>query len=158
MKPWNVLFVCIPKALRLNLWLVEHRLFLFIRCILINCKVKQSAPLQAWSGPEGSRNLRFPDFMTTAQDSGKVVSLYPQEIHLALISVRGWVDPRAVMRPAGLNTAKFQWHHRDFLIIILSSLIPHERENVHDTQNRLGVQFHCEGQYIMGCGVAVWSA
>jgi len=23
-------------------------------------------PLQAWSGPEGSRKLRFPDFMTTA--------------------------------------------------------------------------------------------
>jgi hypothetical protein len=38
-------------------------------------KVKQSAPLQAWSGPEGSRKLRFPDFMTTAQDGGKVVSL-----------------------------------------------------------------------------------
>ena len=32
-------------------------------------------PLQAWSGPEGSRKLRFPDFMTTAQDGGKVVSL-----------------------------------------------------------------------------------
>jgi len=32
-------------------------------------------PLQAWSVPEGSRKLRFPDFMTTAQDSGKVVSL-----------------------------------------------------------------------------------
>ena len=31
--------------------------------------------LQARSGPEGSRNLRFPDFMTTAQDGGKVVSL-----------------------------------------------------------------------------------
>jgi hypothetical protein len=30
-------------------------------------KVKQSAPLQAWSGPEGSRKLRFPDSMTTAQ-------------------------------------------------------------------------------------------
>jgi len=29
-------------------------------------------PLQAWSGPEGSRKLRFPDFMTTAQDGGKV--------------------------------------------------------------------------------------
>ena len=26
-------------------------------------------------GPEGSRKLRFPDFMTTAQDGGKVVSL-----------------------------------------------------------------------------------
>jgi len=37
-------------------------------------KVKQS-PLQAWTGPEGSRMLRFPDFMTTAQDSGKVVRL-----------------------------------------------------------------------------------
>ena len=32
-------------------------------------------PLQAWSGPEGSRKLRFPDFMTTAQDGGKFVSL-----------------------------------------------------------------------------------
>ena len=35
----------------------------------------KTVPLQAWSGPEGSRKLRFPDFMTTAQDSGKVVSL-----------------------------------------------------------------------------------
>ena len=33
-----------------------------------------AVPLQAWSGPEGSRKLRFPDFMTT-QDGGKVVSL-----------------------------------------------------------------------------------
>ena len=32
-------------------------------------------PLQAWSGPEGSRKLRFPDYMTMAQDGGKVVSL-----------------------------------------------------------------------------------
>jgi hypothetical protein len=31
--------------------------------------------LQAWSDPEGSRKLRFPHFMTAAQDSGKVVSL-----------------------------------------------------------------------------------
>jgi len=35
----------------------------------------EAVPLQAWSGPEGSRKLRFPDFMTTAQDGGKVVSL-----------------------------------------------------------------------------------
>jgi len=28
--------------------------------------------LQTWGGPEGSRNLRFPDVMTTAQDGGKV--------------------------------------------------------------------------------------
>jgi hypothetical protein len=34
-----------------------------------------AVPLQAWSGPEGSRKLRFPDFLTTAQYGGKVVSL-----------------------------------------------------------------------------------
>jgi hypothetical protein len=34
----------------------------------------KTVPLQAWSGPEGSRKLRFPDFMTTAQDGSKVVS------------------------------------------------------------------------------------
>jgi hypothetical protein len=39
-------------------------------------KVKGKAvPLQAWSGPEGSRNVRFLDFMTVAQDGGKIVSL-----------------------------------------------------------------------------------
>ena len=35
----------------------------------------KAVPLQGRSGPEGSWKLRFPDFMTTAQDGGKVVSL-----------------------------------------------------------------------------------
>jgi hypothetical protein len=35
----------------------------------------KAVPLQAWGGPEGSRKLSFPDFLTMAQDSGKVVSL-----------------------------------------------------------------------------------
>ena len=54
----------------------------------------KAVPLQAWSGPEGSSKLRFLDFLTTAQDGGKVVSLthrpaLPQEMLLLLISVRG---------------------------------------------------------------------
>ena len=40
-----------------------------------NSKKKGNAiPLQVWTGPEGSRKLRLPDFVTTAQDGGKVVS------------------------------------------------------------------------------------
>ena len=43
-------------------------------CLLVEGKGK-AVPLQAWCGPEGSRKLRFPDFMTKAQEGGKVVSL-----------------------------------------------------------------------------------
>ena len=51
--------------------LLTNRLFKYI------IKFK-AVPLQAWSGPDGSRKLRSPDFMTTAQDGGKVVSLTHQ--------------------------------------------------------------------------------
>ena len=53
-----------------------------------------SVPLQVWTGPEVSRKLSFPDFVTTAQVVGRLSALctgrlYPQEIILVLISVRG---------------------------------------------------------------------
>jgi hypothetical protein len=44
----------------------------------ISKKHGKAVPLKPWSGPEASRNLRFPDYMTTAQDGGKVVSLTHQ--------------------------------------------------------------------------------
>ena len=61
---------------------------------MVNKKKGKAVPLQAWTGPEGSRKLGFPDFVTTAQDSGRLSALrtgrlYPQEIVLVLISVRG---------------------------------------------------------------------
>ena len=50
-----------------------------VLCAVLNTVMMKgngkAVPLQAWGGPEGSRELRFPDFMTTAQDGGKVVSL-----------------------------------------------------------------------------------
>ena len=75
---------------------------------LLACK---AVPLQARRGPEISRKLRFPDFITTAQDGGKVVSLthpppLPQEIFLVLICVRGCLDPRAVVRSEGFYVNK----------------------------------------------------
>jgi hypothetical protein len=62
--------------------------------MLYAVKKGKAVPLQAWGGLEGSRKLRFPDFVTTAQDGGKVVSLTHRP-HLPpgntpiLISVRG---------------------------------------------------------------------
>ena len=35
----------------------------------------KSVPLQAWTGPGSSRKLRFPDFVTTAQDGGRLSAL-----------------------------------------------------------------------------------
>jgi len=61
----------------------------------LTSKKGKAVPLQARKGPEGSRKLRFPDSVTTAQDSSRLSALrtgrlYPQEKLLILIYVRRW--------------------------------------------------------------------
>ena len=43
-------------------------LFLYISAVFVT----GHWPIKTWTGPEGSRKLRFPDFMTTAQNVGKI--------------------------------------------------------------------------------------
>jgi len=59
--------------------------FSFFLALSYISKVKgkgKTVPLQAWSGPKCSRKLRFPYFVTTEQDGGKVVGPYKQSKHL----------------------------------------------------------------------------
>jgi len=37
----------------------------------------KAVPLQAWTGPDGSRKLSFPDFVTTARDGSRLSALAP---------------------------------------------------------------------------------
>ena len=86
----------------------------------------KAVPLQAWSGQVDYRKLKFPDYVTTAQDDGKVVSLthrppYPQEIILVFNSVSRLIRPQGhsaigrimsmknPLTPTGIETATFRF-------------------------------------------------
>jgi len=53
-----------------------------------NYSKSKAIPLEARRGPQGSRKFRFPYFVTTAQDGGKVVSL-THRAHLPLGNAPG---------------------------------------------------------------------
>jgi hypothetical protein len=81
--------------------LFSHRFCLYdSRGVVYTNKKGKAVPLQAWSGPECSRKLRHR--MVVRLSALRTGRLYPQEMFLVLISVRGWVDPWAIMRSEGL--------------------------------------------------------
>jgi len=76
------------------------------RCVRGKGKGK-AVPLQTWTGPEGSKKLRFPDFMTTTHEGGKVVSpthrppLPPRKYSWYSLLLEA-VNPKAIVRREGL--------------------------------------------------------
>jgi hypothetical protein len=79
----------------------------------------KAIPVQAWTGPEGFRMLRLPEFLRGRHT--KVEGCQPQfwppllplpllqSLVMVFISVTGWVDRRAIVQPKGLC----QWHIRE---------------------------------------------
>ena len=84
-----------------------------------------AVPIQASSGPEGSRKLRFPDFVTKAQDGGSLSALitgrrYPRKCswYLFLLEDKSTPGPQCdrkdfmsmknPLTPAGIEPATFR--------------------------------------------------
>ena len=62
----------------------------------------KALPLQAWSGPEGSRISWQRHRKVVGCQPYAPAAFTPRKFVLVLISLRGWVEPRVIVRPEWL--------------------------------------------------------
>jgi hypothetical protein len=129
-----------PKKCIYNIWLVLFEPGPNL-CSGPRHEVKQShfRPGQALRVPRGwgfqiSRHLAHEGVRSVRPTS----RLYPQEIFLALISVRGWVNLRAIVRPEGIQigNVSFRWS-----VVIQERTEPVLRSEYYLSQSRSYVHY-----------------
>jgi hypothetical protein len=96
----------IGRILRnLNSKIIRQNRTIISICVKARQREKQSL-YRPTAGLSVSRRFRLPDSRQLAHEGGvsalRTGRLYPQEIFLVLISVRGWIDPKTTVRPEGL--------------------------------------------------------
>jgi len=130
-----------------------------IVCVSVNVKQSRYRPgvVQRVPGSQCSQISCKRHRMVVSLSALRTGRLYHQEIHLVLISVRGWVDPRAMVRPevcslsySIAHKAKLLQHTNQLIPIILEEQGPKrlKRYKPADLTHRLSLQTASHGSRI----------